>query len=139
MMIYHTYNRTTKAIIMSYLTEAEEKAIDDEEEITIKRGNCSFPVSIKNIYVYGNIDFSKDSEDLDRLSNFDWFTIKDMQGVCIPANYEYETHSCYSKMDKPEYFDTTRAECVCKYVHGFLGHPKRCVIFSHTYGNTKRA
>lgn len=116
------------AVVMTSLTEKEELAIDDGKTIQLDRGNCTFYVGPKDVYCYGEINFHNHSEDMDVISEFPWFNTYEDHGVCIPARYNYETHTAKTE-NKLQWFDTTRPERIAQYAHGFIGKPKRTIIF----------
>ena len=114
---------------MSYLTQEEELALDNEEEITIIRGDHTFVINKENLRCYGVIDFDNDSDDMERLSELTFLEHLNGRGIALPARYNYKKHSCLTNTRRPQYYDTTSPEKYIKYVHGFLGHPKIPVIF----------
>ena len=122
-------DRRTESVVMTYITEEEEEVIDAGKTITIKRSNLSFTIKPSNIYCYGEIDFSNNSEDMDIISTFTWLDHLLIRGVCIPSNYNYDKHECISRNKQPMWYDTTKCEVLAKYVHGCLGKPKRTLIF----------
>ena len=124
-----TVSKQNESVVMTYITEAEEKAIDKGKTITLKRGNLKFTIQPSNIYCYGEIDFNNDSEDMDVISTFNWLDHLITRGVCVPSNYDYNKHECISINKRPMWYDTTKCELYAKYVHACLGKPKRCLIF----------
>lgn len=122
-------SKQTESVVMTYITEAEENAIDKGKAITIKRGNLVFTVKPNNIYCYGKIDFDNDSEDMDIISTFPWLEHLTIRGVCVPSNYNYERHECISINKRPMWYDTTKCEVYVKYAHAHLGKPERTLIF----------
>lgn len=122
-------SKQNESVVMTYITEAEENAIDKGKTITLKRGNLSFTVNPTNIYCYGEIDFSNDSEDMNVISTFTWLDHLLTRGVYVPSHYNYERHECVSNNKRPMWYDTTKCEVYAKYVHACLGKPKRCLIF----------
>lgn len=126
-----TVDKRNESVVISYLTEEEEKKIDKHEDISIKRGNLVFNIKPEDIYCYGNIDFNNGSQDMDIISSFTWLDHLTLRGVCVPANYNYEKHECKSINRKPMWYDTTKNEVVAKYAHGFINKPKLTIIFRH--------
>lgn len=119
----------TKAVIFTSLTDDEDKALDANLTITIERGNLKCTVSPNAVYAYGEIDFSMDSDDMLVLSDFNWFSFYQDHGFWMPANYDYKNHCCYSPTKKAQWFDTVCPEKVAQYIHGYIGKPKKTLIF----------
>lgn len=115
--------------IITHITKAEEKVLDTDGQITITRGSRTFVLSNRNTYCYGNIDFSEGSRDYDIMTTFSFINSLGFNGVFIPSNYDYDTHTCVS--DKPFYkhYETWRAEPIIKYAHACLGKPELIAIF----------
>lgn len=122
-----------ESIILTYITEDEEKAIDAGKTIQIIRRNKSFSVSTDNSYAYGPIDFSPDSEDLDTLSDLQLLNYKILRGVKVPANFNYDTNMLKLKDGVIKYYDTFDLAKVCQYHHAILGRPERCLLFAVKY------
>lgn len=120
--------------IMTPINVKERKQLDDVGGLTIERGGFKFVITPKDIIGYGKIDFTEGSDDMWYLSQQKFLDHYVERGICVPARYNYEEHCCYSKTRKPEYFDTTRPEVLCKYVHGMLGKPELCLIFKYKNG-----
>lgn len=119
-----------KVIIITSLTEEEDKALDKGETIIIERGKHKFLVEHKNIYCYGEIDFTNGSEDMEIISDFNWYGNSGADyGFHIPANYDYEAHRCYSPSRKPMFYDTFSVDRITQYCHAFIGKPKMTIIF----------
>lgn len=122
-------NKHSECVVMSFITEKEEKLIDEGHSIRIKRGNISFIIKPEDIYCYGIIDLHHGSEDMDVISTFNWLDHLNMLGVCVPANYNYNTHTCVSDIKKVQWYDTTKCDVLAQYAHGFIGKPERTIIF----------
>lgn len=131
----HTEGGKTKEIIITYLTEAEEKLIDNGEIVKLKRGSLTFEVrnsdevGKSNIYTYGVIDFTRGSKDYEMLKNEMWFNHLTHRGVNILANYDYNENIAVSDIPGGRWYDTVRVEVITQFKHGQLGKPKRCIIF----------
>lgn len=115
-------------IIMIPISQEDEQKLDKRESFTIKRGNRIFPVGPANVKYYGEIDFHQGSEDYTILEESRLFFPMPLQGVCVPANYDYEQHCCYSDDKRAKWFDTVNAAIICQYAHGILNKPKRIAI-----------
>ena len=134
-MSYRTIDRFThEEVIMASITEKQEKEIDKTGSLVIKLGAGYYNVTPKSIIGYGNIDFTDGSDDMIYLSEQRFLDHLIERGIWVPARYNYDEHCCYSKCRKPEYFDTTRPELLCKYVHAMLGKPKTVLIFKNRSG-----
>ena len=125
----HTEGGKTKEIIITYLTESEEKLIDSGKVVKLKRGSLTFEVSEKNILVKGAIDFTNGSVDYEMLKEMMWFNHLAQSGVNILADYNYKENTAVSDIPGGRWYDTVRTEVVTQFKHGQLGKPKRCVIF----------
>lgn len=126
---YHTEGGRTKEIIITYLTEDEEQRIDNDEVIDIQRGSLTFEISKSKIYAYGEIDFTRGSDDYKVLEDMTWFNHLTLKGVDVLANYDYKQNIAVSDIPGGRWYDTVRPEVVTQFKHGQLGKPKRCVIF----------
>lgn len=120
-----------EAIMMTYITEDEEKQLDEGYDIRIKRGPYSFNVKPSDVECYGIIDFHRGSEDLEIIASFDWLRHLTFCGVVVPSNYDYENHCAYSDLKIARVYDTTRPEVVAQYFHGTLNKPERTLIFRY--------
>ena len=125
--------------IMTYLTKAEEVALDKKETIEITRGFRHFTISPRDIYCYGEIDFHNGSDDYKELAKMKFLSHLCFCGIWIEANYDYDRHCCYSPIKRKQWYDTTRPEVLSQYAHGILGKPRRCIIFSTKFiGNGRK-
>ncbi len=126
----HITQQEKKFIVMAPITEEEEEIIDDLtfNSISLVRGNKTFNISRKNVYCYGEVDFN-DEDTLKKIDRFGFLDFLREKGVPVVSNYEYETHSCYS--NKPFYLhsETWSPAELSKIIHGFLGKPKRIILF----------
>ena len=120
-----------EGVVMTYICEEDENNIDCGKNIIIKRGNLSFDIKPSDIYCYGVIDFDKDSEDMEKMRSFSWLDNDILKGFCVPANYDYSTHTCISYNQFPLWYDTFRTDIIAKYVHACLRKPERTLIFRH--------
>lgn len=130
-IVSNTVQGKVQSIVMTSITEEEEKVLDKGGIINIERGNCKFIIKPSDIQAYGEIDFSDDSDDLSYFVNANWFNHIIWAGFSIPSNYDYETHTSSNKENHMTYFDTKRPEIVVQYVHGVLNKPRRTLIFKH--------
>lgn len=116
-------------IIMTGISERECATIRSGHTLFIKRGNQQFRITETNLYCFGHIDFTPGSEDETVLNEFNWLDDLDMQGVCIPARYNYEKHECKTPINCYQYTETFKPADVCRYIHGCLNKPEFSVIF----------
>ena len=132
-------NREGIAIVyrMSYLTDKEEKSIDElENTITIDRDNQSFTLSKRDIYGYGLIDFSEDSTDCQILATQTWL-LDLTPGKVIPVfNYGKSTIKKINGIIKRQ--ETWNVGDLIKYGHCQLGKPNKIIIFKETNRARKR-
>lgn len=118
----------TELIIMIPITEEEEKELDSGLLVT-KKGDFTFTIEGNNIICYGEIDFNTNSDDYYVLEDMRWLEHLTGIGICVPADYNYKEHTCYSPIRHTRYFDTTNSAIVAQYKHAVLGKPQRCCIF----------
>lgn len=131
-VIYHT-NMTNKEgrpieqirILMAPITEKEEALLDKGKAFTIHRGDLSFNLTSDNVFAYGEVDFHKGTEDYENISSL--IPYRDM--VHLPSYYDYDTHTCKTKIKRYQTYETDNIGAMAQYAHGRLGKPKRVVIF----------
>jgi UDP-glucose 6-dehydrogenase len=115
---------------MTYITEDEEKQIDDKcSYLLLHRGDSTFKIFDHNIFCYGEIDFNNDSDDMRLLDSMPILEHLKLQGAIIPADYDYDNHTGVAINKAIRYTETFHPDVLCKYVHGCLGKPKRVLIF----------
>lgn len=119
-------------IVMTYLTERDYRNIKQGEDILVKRGNREFLIQQDNIYCFGEIDFNNNSEDMEELDTFNFFDHLMAKGPCIPADYDYINHCCYSPINRPKYYETFKVSKYLQYKHGILCKPKYTILFNVT-------
>ena len=121
----------TKSTIMIPINEKEELLIDniDKQTLHFHRGNRTFSVQMKDIYCYGEVDFT-DKDTLDKINDFKFLDYLEEVGVRIYSNYDYETHSCSSPTEYCLWTETWHPAVLAKMAHGYLGKPKRILLFS---------
>lgn len=122
-------NGLKEVIIMTYLTEEEEKALDDGKRIKVKRSKRTFVIDPGMIYCYGDVDFREGSDDCDVIDSFSFLDYLGAVGIRIPSDYHYDTHECHSPLKCYRYTETFRPSVLCRYCHGVLGKPKNIVLF----------
>lgn len=127
-------------IIMIPITEEEEVEIDaklnrEKADVIFEKQCGKLKVAIKprDIQFYGEIDFSDTSEDLDEIDKAKWFESLEEGSVPVPSDYDYNTHCCYSPINKFRYTETFYPSILVRYKHACLGKPERVVIFKATY------
>ena len=131
-VIYHT-NMTNKEgrpteqvrILMAPITEKEEALLDKGKAFTIHRGDLSFSLNPDNVFAYGEVDFHKGTEDYENIGSL--IPYRDM--VHLPLHYDYDTHTCKTKIKHYQTYETDNIGVMDQYEHGRLGKPKRVVIF----------
>jgi hypothetical protein len=124
-------NAAIRQIIMTYITEEEEAAIDRGEVVTLNRGNHTYSIRQNCIYCYGEVDFKSD-KDLGQINNFNFLNHLGFSGVHIYSNYDYDKHICYSPKRYLLWTETWSPAQLAKMAHGYLGKPKRIVLFNFT-------
>lgn len=113
------------------ISEQEEKDIDNIKNSTLKfqRGTMSFSVSMKDIYCYGEVDFTS-IEDLNQIDSFNFLDYLGASGINIYSNYDYETHSCKAPNRRLLWTETWHPAIVAQMAHGYLGKPQRILLFN---------
>lgn len=131
-LTYHTSKKAkginSRVVLMSYLTEAEEKQLDDGNRITIIRKDVEghphkFVVSPKSTYGYGEVDLHNGSDDADLIDKFKFLENLDFGGYPIPT-FNYNESTLLGS-----WYATWSPLVVCQYAHCKLGKPKRIIIF----------
>lgn len=123
-MSYHTNKkRGERPVIITAISEEEEKRIDDNETITIERDKAKFTVSKKNIYGYGHIDFSNNSNDKEDINHFNFLDTLDFGGYPINV-IDYD-----KGIFTGSWYATWSPFNVCQLMHAYLGKPERVCIF----------
>ena len=128
-------NLGTKLTVMIPIDEEEEKLIDNIDKSTLKfnRGNKSFSISMKDSYCDGEVDF-EDKDTLNQINEFKFLDYLCEVGVHIYARDDYKTHSCSSPKRCCLWTETWSPSQLAKMAHGYLGKPKRILLFNY---NTK--
>lgn len=133
-IVSHT-NTGSYDIIMTDINNKDEYALDHNQFVILKRGNRLFIINPKDVYFYGDVDFTTGSEDMEAISNVTWFN-QLKYGIKIPSDYDYETHSqIIDGTYRGRTHETFKPELVVQYKHGCLGKPKKIVIFKMLYKN----
>ena len=116
-------------IIMTWINEEEKKRIKSGLTTVLVRNNVVFKVNIVDVYCYGKVDLSTESDDYYDIDEFNWFNSREVHPASIPANYDYNTHTCKSNTKRYKTYDTTSPARLVQYYHACLGKPERIVIF----------
>ena len=131
-LTYHTSRKSkvinSRTVLMSYLTEDEEKQLDAGNIITITRKDVEghphkFKVSSKSTYGYGEVDLHNGSDDANLVDRFKFLENLDFGGYPIPA-FNYNESILLGR-----WYATWSPLTVCRYAHCKLGKPKRIIIF----------
>lgn len=129
----HSINKIERElVIITPISEKEEAELDklsSDNFVVITRSNQDYTIEIRNVIAYGQIDFHQSSDDFNTLENMTWLNHMINRGVCIPADYNYDEHCCYSPISSYRYYDSTNPAYVSQYYHARLGKPERCLIF----------
>lgn len=124
-------NRSSKElIVMTHISKQEEDLLDEGKDIKVNRGNRTFDVTARNLYCYGEVDFSDGSDDLMKINTFNFLNhLNNFTGVSICSDYDYEHHECHSPIKEYRWTHTWQPARLCQYAHGCLNKPKRIVLF----------
>lgn len=115
-------------ILMVPITEEEEHKLDERKSFGKDVGDRIIPLGPSNVKYYGEIDFTTGSDDYQILEESRLFFPMSFQGACVPGNYDYNKHCCYSDGKTAKWYDTVNAALICQYAHGVLNKPKRVAI-----------
>lgn len=123
----HIDGRKQTSIIMTYISEKEERQLDKGNTIQIHRDNLTFILGNSNVFYYGNIDFNTGSDDYEKLYDafydYDYYT--------IPLDYDYIEHVCRSPTKMYRTIESNDFAKLAQYRHGVLGKPEKVVIFRY--------
>lgn len=118
--------------MMTYITEDEEKLLDNGKELHLVRGNMEFNISSRKIYCYGHVDFTTNSSDYNIIDDFDFLNYLNEVGIHIPSDYNYKKHECKSPIDRVRWTESWSPAKVAQYAYARIGKPDRIVLFKHT-------
>jgi len=113
------------------ITAEQEVQLDKGVNIVVSLETTKFSITPSDIYCYGEIDLSNGSDDYDIFSSFDFLDYMHGKGISIYSNYNYKNHTCTSDIKEARYSETFRPEILSQWAHGFLGKPKRIVLFRY--------
>ena len=122
-MCHFNDGKAKKVFYIAEIDESIEEEIENKKSEFIKFLIKDKVVNIPKTY------FTTGGEDYETIKNHD--DLFSDNSSTIPANYDYNTHSC--KIDNVfKIWETFRPELIVQYFHGRLGKPKRCIIFKRT-------
>lgn len=116
---------------MTYITIDEEKVLDNNHVLTIVRGDTKFVINPNDVYCYGSVDLRTNSNDYNIIEDFDFLNYLGDVGLKIYADYNYETHTCKTPINRCRYTETWNPAEIVQYAHGVLGKPERIVLFKY--------
>ena len=126
-----------ESIVIISIDEKEEKKLD-KGFLQCVRDDQTFSIHQNEIVCYGEIDFTTGSDDYNTIEEMTWLEYLGAKGICIPSDYNYEEHCCYSPISKCRYTETFNPARLTQYLHSRLGKPQRVCIFKHRSYGTKR-
>lgn len=129
---YRIKDKVCHKILMAPITEREEFILDSEDFIELNIRDRNVVIPKKKVYFYGSIDFTEGSNDLDTIRDMNLIIRDGMQGVCIPAYYNYNEHIAVSTGKTILYYDTLRTDVILKYKHGCLGKPEKVIVWQES-------
>lgn len=116
---------------MTYITEEEEHYFDNmtsDTVILLERNNAKFKIKRNQVYCYGIVNFNNKS-DYKQIKEFNFLGYLGVQGIPIPANYNYKEHNCKTSNRRIQYTETWCPAELSRYAHACLGKPERIIIF----------
>ena len=128
-MICRTEHKDETSVIMMPITAEQEVQLDKGHNISLKLETRVFSLGASDLYCYGEIDLTKGSNDCEIFKSFDFMDHLRSKGIHIYSNYNYANHTCSSDLKEPRWKETFAPEEFAQYVHGFLGKPKRIILF----------
>lgn len=122
-----------KKTIMIPINEKEESMIDNigKSILSFERDGITFNVTMRDIYCYGEIDLTDEDTCYD-IQNFNFLDYLGAVGIHIYSRYNYETHTCKSPTRHLLWTETWNPLTLFKMAHGYLGKPKRILLFNQT-------
>lgn len=119
-------------IVMTSLSKEEEKFLESNEPILIKRGEMEFVVEPKKCYGYGDINLSPNSDDIKSIEELGWFDYPYIKQF-IPTGYDYNSnsHPVTPLLKRGKWFDTSVPSTFLPYLYASIGKPDRIVIFKY--------
>lgn len=115
-------------IVITRITEEEEKDLDNNKSILIKRGSNQFDINPDNCIAFGDLDLSPNSKDIKTLCNSKVFSNFDIN-LFVLSKYNYDTHTVTSDIRGGRWHTTKDPNVFLPYIHGCIGKPERVVIF----------
>lgn len=127
-MSYHTNKkRGEHLVVMVGITPKQEEALDNGETITVTKKDhlrsFDFVISPKQVYCYGEVDFSNDSEDKKHIEDFKFL---DNLGA---GGYPIDSFNYDKGVFIGGWYNTWNPFVVCQLAHCYIGKPKRVAIF----------
>lgn len=116
-------------IYMAVITEQDEKLLDTGISLMLTKNKRTYNVDKNKVICYGKIDFTTNSDDYKVISGFKYLDNCPMQGIIIPSNYDFATHSCTVTNRIPQYTETFNPAVLAQYAYACLNKPERVVIF----------
>lgn len=119
------------SIIMTDIDEENLHKLEQEETITLVRGEQTFTLDVNKCFCYGDFDFSPNSKDIKTLIDNNIFDNVNIRHF-IPSKYIFDTHSVQSDVRRGKWFDTDNIETYLPFLWGCIGKPKNLVIFKYS-------
>jgi hypothetical protein len=121
-------------VVMTEISEEEEKELDRGKGIHLNRDNKYFNVEPDCCYLYGEFDFSPNSNDINKMYNANWFVNMNINKFML-SEYDYETHTVTSDKKGCRWYETNDLRIYLPYLYGCIGKPKRVIIFKEYIQN----
>ena len=112
-------------VLMVPITYFQESQLDRGFTIKYKSKDFTFEIGKHNLVCYGEVDFHTNSEDYENIREL--INFNDI--VHLPANYDYDTHTCKTDVNMYKTYESTDVAAMTQYAHGRLGKPERVAIF----------
>lgn len=124
------------SIIMTDIDEENLHKLEQEETISLVRGEQTFTFNVNQCFCYGDFDFSPNSEDIKNLIKHNIFD-KVIMRHFMPSKYIFDTHSVQSNIKRGKWFDTDNLNTFLPFLWGCIGKSKNLVIFKYSNTNLR--
>lgn len=113
-------------IVMTYISDEEEKTLRSLKELVVVRDNITFKINPMCCYHVGAYDFTPNNDTLKETHNlFKEYNVRHF----IPSNWDYNTNT-YTHTEKiAKWFDTSDPVEYLPYLYASINKPKKIVLF----------
>lgn len=116
-------NGRTYNVVLSAITNGQEQTLIKGG--SIRMGDNLF--SNEEIYCYGKVNLTND-DDINAIENIG-IDFNGMKGKIIPANYDFDTHTCEAVNGVIGHSETFDLLKIFKYGYGCIGKPECIIVY----------